>query len=97
MRKRKALRCDAYIGSTDQCHHQRRQESYIEVLSAADKIHRNSPKRKHRECLIAPCKISPDYLESFCITQAVNQDSDSKEENRDTDQQTFADRALVDM
>ena len=88
---------DADVCRAYQSHQKSREQCYIEVLAATYEIDSYSPERKYGQGLVAPCEISPDDLEAFRISQAIDEHAHSEQKQRNAYQQTLDDRTLVDM
>ena len=59
---------DADVGGADQGHEKGGEQSDVEVFAVAHQIDGDCPKCEYGKGLVAPCKISPYYLETISIS-----------------------------
>ena len=69
---------DTDIGRADQGHEQGGEQSDVEVFAVAHQIDGDGPKGEDGECLVAPCKVTPDNLKAFRVAEAVNEHTDGE-------------------
>ena len=93
----KTLGGDTDIGGADQGHEQGGEQSDVEVFAMTHQIDGDCPKGEDGECLVAPRKVTPDNLKAFRVAEAVNEHTDSEQEQRNTYQQALANGCLVDV